>query len=139
MPVDNFEQVIADLRAIPREVRRELTPVLKQAGDAAAADARGRAAWSSRIPGAIRVVVRYGGRRPGVALRVSARRAPHARPFEGLGRPGTFRHPGWGDREHWYAQARRPFGWPAVLARRDETQWDVNEVVMSAARRHRFG
>ncbi len=138
MPIDDFEQVKSDLRAIPREVRRDLTPVLKQAGEGAAADARGRAAWSSRIPGAIRVVVRYGQRRPGVAIRVSARRAPHARAYEGKGTPGNFRHPLFGDREHWISEAQRPFAFPAVKAKRDEAQRGVDQVVMSAARRHGF-
>ena len=36
MPFDDMERAIADLRAIPREVRRELTPVLKKTGEAMA-------------------------------------------------------------------------------------------------------
>ena len=138
MPFDDMERAIADLRAIPREVRRELTPVLKKTGGAAASDARGRASWSARIAAAMTVKVRYGQRRPGVVLRVAAKRAPHARPYEGLGVPGIFRHPGWGDREQWYTQVRRPCAWPAVHAKRGEIQRDINRVVEVAARRHGF-
>lgn len=138
MSSPDMDQVITDLRAIPREVRKELRPVLKRAGEGAATAARAHASWSTRIPGAIRVAVRYGQQRPGVTLRVSAGRAPHARAFEGLGRPGVIRHPLFGDREHWFAQARRPFAWPAVSSRRAEIERNVASVVEMAARRHGF-
>ncbi len=139
MPLEDFDRVITDLQAIPREVRTELTPVLKRAGESVAADARARASWSTRIPGAVALSVRYGQRRTGVLLRVSAARAPHARAYEGLGRPGNFRHPRFGDRDaEWVTQARRPYAWPAVVAHRAETDHDVAGVVDAAARRHGF-
>lgn len=134
----DLEQLIVDLRAIPREVRAELTPLLKRAGESAAAQARGNASWSSRIPGAIQVQVRYGRVRTGMLLKVSAVRAPHARAYEGLGVSGTFRHPAWGDWEHAVTQARRPYAWPAVVAMREPVRREIAQVVEDAARRHGF-
>lgn len=139
MPMEPpMETVIADLRAIPREARRDLTPVLKRAGEGAAAQARANASWSTRIPGAIRVQVRYGRVRTGVLVRVAARLAPHARAYEGLGVPGSFRHPLFGDWDRAVSQARRPYAWPAVVATRDETGRQIAGVVEAAARRHGF-
>lgn len=134
----DVEQMIVDLRAIPREVRSALAPLLKRAGEAAAARARGNASWSTRIPGAVRVQVRYGRVRTGVLLRVRAATAPHARPYEGLGVQGTFRHPLFGDWEEAVTQARRPFAWPAVVAMREPVRREIAQVVEDAARRHGF-
>lgn len=134
----DLEQLIVDLRAIPREVRAELTPLLKRAGESAAAQARGNASWSTRIPGAIRVQVRYGRVRTGMLLKVSAAMAPHARAYEGLGRPGLFRHPLFGDWSTPITQARRPYAWPAVVAMREPVRREIAQVVEDAARRHGF-
>lgn len=134
-----FGQVVVDLRAIPREVRKDLRPALQRAGGAVMADAKGRASWSSRIPGAMRISVLYG-RSQGVMIRVSRRRAPHARAYEGIGarrgNASTFRHPLYGDRNRWYTQATRPYLQPA--ARRAEVRKAVTDVVEAAARRHGF-
>lgn len=135
---EDVAKAIVDLRAIPREARHDLSPLFKRAGDAAASQARGNAAWSSRIPGAIRVQVRYGRVRTGVLLKVRSAAAPHARAYEGLGVAGTFRHPAWGDWEHAVTQARRPYAWPAVVARRDTVVKEIAQVYDAAARRHGF-
>nr|MDT0660865.1 hypothetical protein [Micromonospora sp. DSM 115978] len=136
-------EVVADLSGIPREVRRGLRPALQQTGEAVAQDARRRASWSRRIPGAIRVKVLYGKRTQGVVVTVARRRAPHARPFEGIGgrRSGsaaTFRHPLFGNAQRWYTQATRPFLHPAAQAKAAVTRRLVVRVVDDAARAHGF-
>lgn len=101
--------------------RRRLRVAFERAGRSAESDAKSRAgAWSSRIPAAISMRPNIGGDSIGVTLRASAAAAPHARPYEGMGQGGSFRHPVFGNRERWVDQATRPFLWPAVRGRRAE-------------------
>lgn len=134
---DAFGRVVVDLRSIPREVRKDLRPALKATGDRVAQDARGRASWSSRIPRAIKVKVLYGSK-AGVVITVDRKRAPHARPYEGIAGGGTFRHPFFGNRRRWYTQTTRPFLEPAAKAQRAQVREDITKVVEQAARRHGF-
>jgi hypothetical protein len=137
VPLGVQQSIVTDLRAIPREVRRDVGPAIRKAAAPVLTQARSNASWSHRIPAATTLKVLYGQKRSGVILSTSAKRAPHARPYEGLlGR--TFRHPLFGDREHWYTQAARPFDWPAVQANREAVGRAVAEVVDDAARRHGF-
>lgn len=128
-----FRVAVADLQAMPKEIRKQLRPALKQAADPIVSAARGNASWSTRIPAAIstRVLKR------GVEIRVSQKKAPHARPYEGLSGM-TFRHPVFGDRDVWVAQRARPFLLPAVRAHRDEVRKAVTDVVEQVARDHGF-
>ncbi|KXK63354.1 hypothetical protein AWW66_03305 [Micromonospora rosaria] len=139
---NQFGEMYADLSQIPKDVRKDLRPALKKTGDQVAADAKGRASWSSRIPGAIRVKVLYGRGRAGVIITVSRKRAPHARPYEGIaarrGNAANFRHPLFGNRERWYTQRTRPFLLPAAQARRAQVRADIVKVVADAARRRGF-
>jgi hypothetical protein len=98
------------------------------------ADARSRASWSSRIPSAISVRgSATNENRVGVELRVSAASAPHARPFEGMGQGGSFRHPVFG-RDRWVAQATRPYAFPAVRAASDRIAPQIAAAFEDAAR-----
>src|SRR5262245_8082259 len=106
-------QLIDDLHEIPAEIRKELTPEFKKAAQPVLADARSRASWSSRIPGAMSVRARRSLARPGASIVVNTRRAPHARSYEGLNGARSFRAPLFGDRRHWFSHATRPFLLPA--------------------------
>ncbi len=128
-----FRQAIAELRDMPKEIRKETRPALRRAAEPIAGAARGNASWSGRIPGAIRVVVL----KRGVEIRVNRKKAPHARPYEGLASGLTFRHPVFGE-DRWVAQRARPFLLPAVRAHRDEVRRAVAEVVERVARHHGF-
>lgn len=123
---------------MPAELRLELRPKLRKGGDIVAAEAKANAgAWSSRIPGAISVSSNLSASRGGVVVRVSSKRAPHARPYEGLAKGGTrdsFRAPLFGDREHWYSHATRPFLMPALRAKRDAVKDVIREAVRTATR-----
>lgn len=130
---EQFLQAARDLRDMPKEIRRELAPTLRRVAQPIAAQARANASWSSRIPGAIRVAVL----KRGVSIRVSARKAPHARPYEGI-TGQTFRHPVFGDRDRWVAQRSRPFLEPAVKAHQAKVRDEIVKVVDDAARRHGF-
>ena len=105
--------IARDLRALPEEARRAVRPALREAGKVVAREAMVNASWSSRIPGTIRVSTSFRLNREGVEVRAGGGNAPHARPYENLGEPGTFRHPVYGN-NWWVSQAARPFLFPAA-------------------------
>lgn len=124
----------ANFQKMPAELRRELRPKLRQAAEPIRADAQGRASWSSRIPGSIKISTSFSkGIGGGVFLRANAAVAPHARPYENMGEPGTFRHPVFGNRSVWVPQRARPFLIPAVRAGRDRIIGAVEEAINDAA------
>jgi hypothetical protein len=147
---DELRRLIRDLGKLPADVRGELRPVMRKAGQQALVKARANASWSTRIPAAIRLSVSFASRRPGVSLVVDRRRAPHGRPFENLGQPGSFRHPvpntrrrglraaASGDRRRWVSQRARPFLFPAAEDAMQQIDADIGAAVESAARRHGF-
>lgn len=135
-----LQVLIDDLGRIPVELRRDLRPAVRRAAEPVLADARRRAGWSSRIPGAIRIAPSFAQRNPGVRLVTDADRAPHARPFEvGSQRNGsTVRHPVFGRRDTWVTQATRPFFFPAVRAQSGRIVNDLAATVDVVARRRGF-
>ncbi len=114
--VDPMVVIARDMRALPGEARRAVRPALRKAGQVVATEAKVNASWSSRIPGTINVVTSFRLNREGVTVKAGGAGAPHARPYENLGEPGTFRHPVYGNREVWVTQAARPFLFPAARA-----------------------
>jgi hypothetical protein len=135
---DDLRRLVRDLGKLPAEVRKELRPALRKAGTRARTRAQANAKWSRRIPRAIRLQVSFAKRRPGAALSVNKQRAPHARVLENLGKPGSFRHPLFGDRKRWVVQRARPFFFPAAAAEWQHIDRDVAAAVDAAARRHGF-
>jgi hypothetical protein len=110
-----------DLHRMGRAGRGALRKRFRVLASPLLAEARSRASWSSRIPGAIsvRTITDENRGRIGLQLRVSAAAAPHARPYEGInmqGNEGYFRHPVYGNTDAWVSQTTRPFAWPAVAA-----------------------
>jgi hypothetical protein len=131
-----FSQLARDLNRMGPAQRRRLKVAFAGIGQAALSDARSRAgAWSSRIPAAIttRAITDTTRGRVGVELRVSAKAAPHARPFEGLGNGGTFRHPVFG-RDRWVSQKTRPFMAPATEGHAADARRAVEDTFEAAAR-----
>lgn len=122
--VDFFAE---QLRRVPEESRRAVRAAIVDATRGVRADAARRASWSSRIPGAITMRVSFTTAR--VEIRVNARRAPHARPYEGISGRTTFRHPVYGNRNVWVEQAARPFLRPAVDGRITEIRDAVERAV----------
>lgn len=129
-----LHQAADDLRKMSTEVRRELRPTLKRGAQPILKQAKANASWSKRIPGAIRLSVL----KRGVAVRVSAKKAPHARPLEGMTGNRTFRHPFFGNREIWYEQETRPFLQPAAAAHGREVTEMVTQMIDRAASNNRF-
>lgn len=145
-----------DLYKLGPSGRRALTRRLRALGQPTADDARRRASWSSRIPGAISVrSASYAASgRIGFALRVSVAAAPHARAYEGIasgssgntayegwgsfgGSGGEFRHPVFGHRDRkWAVQRTRPYAWPAVNAAAASGREEIAAAYEDAARQH---
>jgi hypothetical protein len=80
---------------------------LKAAAEPMAQQVKSTASWSTRIPGAVGVQVRFTAKKVGVSIFVSRKKAPHARPIENSGQGGTFTHPVFG--RGVAKQAARPF------------------------------
>lgn len=136
---EDARRLVADLRGIPPELRKQLRPRIRAAVQPVHADAQRRAsAWSERIPGAITVSSRFSGRNAGVTLRVNSKRAPHGRTYEGITGAGQFRHPVFGNRDRWVSQRTKPFLYPAVRAAGPAIEKAVAGAVDSTVRRAGF-
>lgn len=135
---DNFanelRRAAADLRGFSTQVRREIRPAVKRAGEPMVAAARANASWSTRIPKAIKMRTL----KSGIEIRVSRKQAPHARPYEGIAGGSTFRHPVYGNRNRWVTQATRPFLEPAVKQHMPKVRRELAAMLDDAARRHGY-
>lgn len=128
----SVKELARDWGRVPIELRRELRPRLRQAGEHVRNAVRQNAGFSSRIPGAVGLTVSFASRTGGVRVRVNSKRAPHARPLENLGKAGSFRHPVYGNRDVWVSQAAHPFFFPAVQANRDKVKGLVADAVRAS-------
>lgn len=137
-PAEEIRRLAEDLGKIPPELRKQLRPGLKAAAEPIAADARGRASWSTRIPRAISLSVRLGSRNPGMSIRVRSAVAPHGRPKEGITGNVTFRHPVHGHRDRWVDQATQPYLAPAVEAGTESVVAAVAQTIDRVAREQGF-
>lgn len=117
---NDVERFIHHFGEVPKDLKREIRPELRAAGEIVAADVRRRTSWSKRIPPATRVSVSFAKRRPGVSIVVDKNKAPNARPLNHGGMPGEVRHPVFGNRKVWVGMPARPFLEPALEARGDE-------------------
>ena len=134
-----MKQLARDLHRMGPAGRRSLRKRMAELSGPLLADARDRASWSKRIPDAISVRPVLRDNLVGVQLRVDAKKVPHARPFEGLVRPRSFKHPLFGDRDaDWITQATRPFAAPAVAAKAKDTKDAIHAAYEDAAREAGF-
>lgn len=110
--VSGFKFLIDQLRDVPRELRPAIRRAVAQAAQAFVVDVAQDASWSSRIPSAVRTKTSFAAKGSGVRVFVDSRKAPHARPYEGMapgGNESKFRHPVFGNENVWVTQATRPF------------------------------
>ncbi|GII88277.1 hypothetical protein Ssi03_62670 [Sphaerisporangium siamense] len=145
---------IKQLGKMPTDIRQDLRPKLKGIGQAALFSVRFQASWSTRIPRATRLQIGLSKRNPGIAIVVNKNQAPHARPFENGGQPGTFRHPVFWPRERkvvfgverpdarirdrWVNQTARPFLAKGARPHFAEVDRELKDVVDAAARKAGF-
>lgn len=137
------------LNRMPTELQGKTRTALRLAAVPIVTDAKSRASWSRRIPGAISSRVRFSGKRAGVRITVSAAKAEHARPYEGLmarsrdARRIGFRHPVFaagGRRQQWtwVNEPFRPFLQPAVEAGTPGVERSLLAAVDDVLRRNGF-
>ncbi len=101
------------LRQVPEEFRRQTRAAIQRAGQDMLHEAMWRAAaFSQRIPHALKLEVRMGARAT-VALRASLQIAPHSRVMEGFV-DDPFRHPVFGHYDRWVAQVAHPYLLPTA-------------------------
>lgn len=134
----SFSKFARDLRKVQPALAKQLRKELKVAGEIVATQARVNASFSTRIPRTIKVraagstikvvageSLAENARRIGAKSKSLAHRAymnsshiGEAVALENDGKPGTFRHPVFGNRDKWVSQQARPFLHPAVLTHR---------------------
>lgn len=142
----DVEKLLAAFGTADRKTKANLRKRIREVANPIAADARAQAGtWSTRIPGAIRVSTSFSSRRAGVNIRVSSKKAPHARPFENVSKTGFFRHPVFPDSKRetrdewtWVSQDARPFLVPAVQQNVDRVRAATRQAVIDAAREAGF-
>lgn len=136
-PSQAIRALAKELDGIPKELRQAMRPALRAAAEPVVQDARGRVSWSTRIPRAISMSVRFS-RDPGVLIRVRRSVAPHGRAFEGITGASDFIHPVFGHRDREVAESTRPYLEPAVRAAADNVLATAAGVVDQVAREQGF-
>lgn len=86
---DTATQLKAVDKAFASGIRKNLRAGIQAAGADVLAQVRSNASWSSRIPGATALSIRYNVKGASVRIQVDHKRAPHARPIE-LGNKNVF-------------------------------------------------
>lgn len=131
---------IAEIRAFPGAVNKQLGRELKIAAKPVVAAAQRNASWSTRIPGAMSSRLTSSRRWPGVRIGASAKKAPHARLYEFGHDKRGFRHPVFGRMDSpWVQQQTRPFIGPAMRANREQFIAAADRSVRAAARQRGYG
>lgn len=126
--------LLRGLQDLPDELHKEVRAMLRPLGqDLLRESMANAAAWSSRIPRALSMQVQLRTDRPGIVIRASLAKAPHARAYEGL-LDDAFRHPlfGW---DVWFDQRARPYILPAIDAEYPRIRSEVNDALAAAHRR----
>lgn len=136
-PSQEIRKLAKELDGIPKELRQAMRPELRAAAEPIVQDARVRASWSTRIPRAISMSVRFS-RDPGVLIRVRRSVAPHGRAYEGITGASDFIHPVFGHRDREAPESTRPYLEPAVSAAADDVVAKVAGVVDRVAREQGF-
>lgn len=131
----NSRQVADALASISPKMRRGTTAAIVREGAPIVLDAKSNAEWSSRIPGAIKMTTKYGGRFPGIYVRVDSAAAPHARGYEDVTGRGEVRHPVFGVwRENVKYAKSRPFIAPAIRSGAPRVRAGIEQAISDALR-----
>lgn len=132
--IDSVRLLAAHFGRIPAELQAQLRPKLLEAARLVQVQAQANASWSTRIPGAISASSSLTGN-GGAVVRVSAAKAPHARPYEGMdSRRGFFRHPVYGTGT-WVEQKTRPFLVPALESVGEQAKKLIADAVTATLKR----
>jgi len=135
-----LQRLIADLGAISKDLQKEMRPAIREGAQPMLKGIQRNASWSTRIPKATRISTSFSGRGagPGVSIITDARKAPHARPYENDGVPGTFWVQLFGNKRRWYERDARPFFQPAVIKYGPEVVDAIDRRITDITQRHGF-
>jgi hypothetical protein len=136
---EEVRALVKDLKTL-EDGKKQVAALRRKLKDAAGPierQVKANAAWSSRIPAAVAIGTAFTTKRTGVFIKVNKNKAPHARPLENYGKPGTFRHPTWGT-EPWVAQPSRPFFFRETERHLPEVEKAAAEAVEEAAKQSGF-
>lgn len=122
----------------PKDLQREIRPLMRKIGGPALAAAKRNASWSRRIPAATKLSVSLTKRGAGMKISTSRKAADHAHAFEHKGQPGMFRHPVNKRKTVWVNQRARPFQWPAVQPITKSIDKEIGAMVDHVSRAHGF-
>ncbi len=124
--VEGLSEFLRALKRYAPEVRKEFNKQARGVLSVIVADAKARASWSRRIPGAITPTVTT----RSVGVRLSRRKGAHGPLYErgSKGTPGIVRHPLFGNRAFWFTSPVRPVIQPAV----DAHERKVTEAMLQA-------
>lgn len=134
-----LRRFIRDFDKFPADLRKEMRPMLREAGMRALVKAKANSQWSTRIPSSLRLAISFTKRSAGVTLTSSRIKAPHGRAYAHMGKPGFFRAPTGNPPEPWVRHKARPWFFSAsdeVLAK--DIDRKIGAVVDSVARSHGF-
>ncbi len=163
----DLRQLYLDVKAMPGRLQVELRRGIKEAAQSVADRAKDvSGSWSRRIPAATTLAVSFTSRSTGVSVSVNGKKAPHARPIDHAGKPGTFRHPVYGRDSSgrfvakgsrkkgikgvlgvrggraleatWVEQKARPFFASSVDAKAPDIERRINQVANDVARKAGF-
>lgn len=136
-PTADLKQIAKELRQVAdgKQLRKELTggirdalrPVVRQAKAA-----RGGGPLRARLARVIRLEVRTSGKLAGARIRMDGRKMPDGMkslPGYVEGEKTRWRHPVFGDRETWVAQAAFPVFYRTVEPHRDEVSRAIDGVL----------
>jgi hypothetical protein len=127
-----LDKLAAQFKAASRKARRDYRLGLKEAGQVVADAAREKIADESpRTAESLRVGARG---TAGITITAGSKDLPIASLLEGDGRPGTFSHPLFGNRAHWYREATHPYIWPAYLEKKPEVEKALLKYIADAIR-----
>lgn len=134
-----LRKFIREFEKFPIEIRREMRPMLRDAGAEALTRARTNFRWSSRIPRAIKVSVTFSPKTAAVRMTGNRKLAPHLRAYENLGKEGYFRAPTGTPPEPWARHRARPgFFRAADVALAKDMDRKIGNIVDQVARKHGF-
>ena len=131
--IEGLREFDRAMKRLTPEVQKQFRADLKKIAQDVASEAKGRASWSRRIPGAISATVTA----KGAGVRLSKKKAPHGGLYErgSSGNRRMVRHPLFGNTDFWFETPIRPFIEPAVQSKRD----DAKEAFLDALQRAKKG
>jgi len=133
-----MQGIVQELKLVDKKfasaVRKEIRRAVTDAGTDIVGKVRAEASWSKRIPAATTIRPNFTAKSAGVRIVTNRRKAPHARPLEGVGGGRTFTHPLFGNKDDLINQPVRPFFFKAIEKATPATERKFDAAINEALR-----